>query len=280
MESALFAIRQYLPSFPAAERRIAASVLEDPKKAIHCNITELAKQSGTSQAAIVRFCRRLGMKGYSDFKIRLSQDVFRLSNEHLPQDLTPDTEMDPVRVVKGVIGEIQRNLDRLESICDIHLLIRASELIRSAKYTGLFGIGASGLVAQDLYQKLTRTGFHCTAPVDTDLQIVAAVNLRAGDAAFIVSYSGESPAMLRCAEMAKNNNAGVITLTMESSNSLRAMADIPLLVPSLEPVYRSGATVSRLDQLAVVDMIHFLILSKDPDNAAKALEQTMDATHL
>jgi DNA-binding MurR/RpiR family transcriptional regulator len=50
-------------------------------------------------------------------------------------------------------------------------------------------------------------------------------------------------------------------------------------VPSLEPVYRTGATVSRLNQLAVVDMIYALILSKDPGRAAGALEQTMAATH-
>jgi len=279
MESALFDIRQYLPSMPAAERRIAACVLGDPRKTLHYNVSELARESGASQAAIVRFCRRLGMKGFSDFKLRLSHDVFRFSSEHLPEDMETDAGANPGKIIKGVIGGIQRNLARLESLCDVHLLCGAADRIREARFIGFFGIGASGLVVQDFYQKLARTGFLCAAPLDTDLQITAACNLKPEDLAFVVSYSGESPAMIRCAEMAKKNGAGLVTLTMESANSLRALADIALLVPSLEPVYRSGATVSRLNQLAVVDMIHFLVLSKDPDNAAKALERTMAATH-
>jgi DNA-binding MurR/RpiR family transcriptional regulator len=280
MESALFVIRQYLPSLPAGERKIAAYVLGDPQKALHYKIADLAHQSGVSQAAIVRFCHRLGMKGYSEFKLRLSRDVFNFTNEQLPDDVEGETEADPVHIIKGVIGGIQRNLARLESLCDIHLLYKAAELLRNARFIGFFGIGASGLVAQDFYQKLARTGFLCTAPQDTDLQITAACNLKKEDTAFIISYSGESAAMIRCAEVAKKNVAGLITLTMETDNSLRALADIPLLVPSLEPVYRSGATVSRLNQLAVVDMLHFLILSKERDKVAKALEQTMAATHL
>ena len=280
MESVLFIIRQYLPSLPKAERRIAAFILEDPQKAVHCNVMELARQSGASQAAIIRFCHRLGMNGFSDFKMNLSQDVFRISDEYLPHDLNLNAKTDTAGIIKGVIGGIQRNMARLESLCDVHLLNRAVDLIREARFISLFGIGASGLVAQDLFHKLTRIGFPCAAPVDTHLQITTAVNLKPRDLAFIISYSGESPDMLRCAERAKNNKAGLIALTMETSNSLRAMADIPLLVPSLEPVYRSGATVSRLSQLAVVDMIHFLLLSRGLDGAAHTLEQTMTATHI
>jgi DNA-binding MurR/RpiR family transcriptional regulator len=47
----------------------------------------------------------------------------------------------------------------------------------------------------------------------------------------------------------------------------------------MEPVYRSGATVSRINQLAVVDMIYSLVVSKDLNAAVSALEKTMTATH-
>jgi DNA-binding MurR/RpiR family transcriptional regulator len=206
--------------------------------------------------------------------------VFRIADKPIPVELDLEAGADPAHVVTGVIGGIQRNMAKLESLCDINLLSRTADTIQSARFTGIFGIGASGLVAQDFCQKLIRIGHLCSAPVDTHLQITAACNLTASDAAFIVSYSGESPAMLACAEWAKKNNAGLITLTMDSANSLRGMADIPLLVPPLEPVYRSGATVSRLNQLAMVDMVYTLILSKDPDGAAMALDRTMAATHL
>jgi DNA-binding MurR/RpiR family transcriptional regulator len=279
MESALFTIRQYLPDLPSAERRIAEYVLAEPRKVIHYNITELARQSGVSQAAVVRFCRRIGTAGYSDFKIRLSQDVFRTSDDRFLPDLELASDMDPTQVVKGVIGGMQRSLARLESLSDASLLNRTVELVRSARVTHIFGVGASGLVAQDLYQKLVRIGVPCSCCQDTDLQITAACNLKQEDAAFIISYSGENSAMIACAEWAKKKGASLVTLTMESANTLSRSADIPLLVPSVERIYRIGATVSRLSQLAVIDMIFSLILSRDLDRAISALEETMIATH-
>jgi DNA-binding MurR/RpiR family transcriptional regulator len=279
MESALFAIRQYLPRFPAAEKKVAEYILGESKNVLHYNITELARRSGVSQAAIVRFCRRIGTGGFADFKLRLSHDVFRTSDERFLPDLELESDMDPVLVVKGIIGGIQRSMARLESLTDIPLISRSADLIRSARMNHIFGIGASGLVAQDLFQKLTRIGIPCSCVQDADLQITAACNLQTEDTAFIVSYSGETPAMITVSRWARKKGARMITLTMETENTLRASADIALLVPSVERVYRAGATLSRITQLAVIDMIYSLLISKDLNTAIMAMEATMTATH-
>jgi DNA-binding MurR/RpiR family transcriptional regulator len=279
LDSILFTIRECLPRLSRAERKAADYILAEPKKVVYCNIAELAKQSEVSQAAIVRFCRRIGVGGYSDFKIRLSHDVFRISaDRYLPtQDL--EREKDPAAVVRDVIGSIQRSMAWLESLSDIHLLSTAAELIGKARITAIFGVGASSLVAQDLYQKLLRIGIPCSAPLDTDLQITAACNLKEHDAAMIVSYSGETPAMLAAGEWAKKKGAAVITLTGEAPNTLRGYARVPLLVPSTEQVLRPGAMVSRISQLVVVDMLYSLLLAKNLNAAVQALEETLVATH-
>jgi DNA-binding MurR/RpiR family transcriptional regulator len=168
---------------------------------------------------------------------------------------------------------------RLESLIDIPLIKRSTERIRTTRMNYIFGIGASSLAAQDLAQKLIRIGIPCSCFPDTDLQITAACNLHPEDTAFIVSYSGETPALITVSQWARTKGAVVISLTMETENTLRKSADIALLVPSMERVYRSGATVSRLTQLAVIDMIYSLLISKDLNSAIMALEQTMAATH-
>jgi DNA-binding MurR/RpiR family transcriptional regulator len=279
MESALFTIRNFLPDLPAAEKKAAEYVLAEPMKVVHYNITELARRSGVSQAAIVRFCRRIGMKGFPEFKFRLSQDVFRISDERYLPDFELESGMDPSLVVKGVIGGIHRNMDKLETLCDVHYLGKAVAIIRKARLTAIFGIGASALAAQDLYQKLLRIGFPCANTPDSHLQITAACNLKPGDAAFVISYSGETSEMLSCASIAKREGASVITLTMESENTLKSYSDAALLVPSLERIYRTGATVSLINQIAIIDMIYFILVSEDLDSSIRALEETMAATH-
>ena len=279
MESALFAIRQFLPELPQAELKVAEYVLSEPKKVIHYNITELARRSGVSQAAVVRFCRHIGIDAFSDFKLRLSHDVFRTSDERFLPDLELESDMNPAMVVKGIIGSIQRSTARLESLVDIHMLEKAVDVIQSARVNHCFGVGASNLVALDMYQKLIRIGLPCSCSQDTDLQIVAACNLRPEDAALIISYSGENPVMIRVAEWARSKGAKIITLTMETENTIRKFGDIPLVVPADERVYRPGATVSRINQLTVVDMIFSILISKNLNNTILSIEETMGATH-
>jgi DNA-binding MurR/RpiR family transcriptional regulator len=253
--------------------------LGESRNVLHYNLAELARRSGVSQAVIVRFCRRIGAGGFADFKLRLSHDVFRSSDDRFLPDLELESDMNPALVVKGVIGGIQRSMARLESLVDIPALSRAAELIRSARINHIFGIGASGLAAQDLAQKLTRIAFPCSCFQDADLQITSACNLRKEDLAFVISYSGETPAMLAVAKWARKKGAVLISLTMETENTLRRSADVTLLVPSTERIYRSGATVSRINQLAVIDMIYTLLVSRDLDRSINALEETMAATH-
>ncbi|MDR2767164.1 MAG: MurR/RpiR family transcriptional regulator [Treponema sp.] len=279
MESLLFAIRENLPRFPRQERRAADYILAEPKKVLYYNITELAKQSGVSQAAIVRLCRRIGAGGFSNFKLRLSHDVFHSSDERFLPNLDLESDPEPAVVVKNIISGIQRSMGWLESVSDIHRLNQAVDLIRGARLNYVFGVGAPSLVAQDLYQKLLRIGIPCSAPLDTDLQITAACNLRPEDRAIVISYSGETPAMLAVAEWAVKKGAPLVSLSMESENTLRKKADCALVVPPAERVYRSGAMVSRITQLAVIDMIYSLLLSKDLNNTILALEETMNAAH-
>jgi DNA-binding MurR/RpiR family transcriptional regulator len=279
MESALFAIREYLPVFPEAERRVAEYVLAEPRRVLHYNVAELSRQSGVSQAAVVRFCRRIGTDSYADFKMRLSHDVFKNSDERFVPDLELESDSKPVTVVKGIIGGLQRSLARLETMIDIHALESASLLVTAARTTCVFGVGASGLVAQDLYQKLLRIGLPCIQSADTDMQITTSCNLRPGDVAFVISYSGETPAMAAVARQARQRGAPVISLTMDGDNTIKSLADIALVVPALERVYRTGATTSRVNQLAVVDMLYGIIISRNLNEAIAAIERTMAATH-
>jgi DNA-binding MurR/RpiR family transcriptional regulator len=129
-------------------------------------------------------------------------------------------------------------------------------------------------------QKLVRIGILCSNSQDADLQITAACNLKKEDTACIISYSGENSAMIIVSEQAKKKGAAIITLTMESENTLRKAADISLVVPSLERVYRIGATISRINQFAVIDMLYSMLVSRDLDNCIMAFEQTMAATHV
>ena len=60
---------------PDALARIADVILSEPEVAVRASMSELAELTGSGEASIVRFCRRLGFDGYSSFKLSLASDI-------------------------------------------------------------------------------------------------------------------------------------------------------------------------------------------------------------
>ena len=279
IEGALVAVNARLDTLSESERKIADYIFREPKKAIHLNVRELAKQSGSSQAAVIRFCKRIGFDSFSTFKIRLARDVFRDSDERYIPDLDLESEISPAKVVKGVIDRTQRSLSALESTLDPSSVQEAVELMLNATSTILFGVGASGVVAYDFMQKLTRLGLPVYYTSDTDLQLTAGSTIQKNQIAMIISYSGENKNMIEVARLVKSRKIPLITITMDSRNTIRSYADTALLVPSTEKLYRQGAATSRINQLAVIDILYSLMVSNNLDDSITAIESTMKATH-
>ena len=75
LTNTLLHIRGTFPSLRPAEKRVAQVILDNPRAAVHFSITELAKRAEVSDATVVKFCKRLGYRGYQEFKILLAQDV-------------------------------------------------------------------------------------------------------------------------------------------------------------------------------------------------------------
>jgi len=72
-EGAIEKIKQAIPTLADAERRIASFIVTSPQKALHLNISELARQANTSPAAVVRFCRHVGAENIATLNFGLQK---------------------------------------------------------------------------------------------------------------------------------------------------------------------------------------------------------------
>lgn len=279
VEGALVAVNAHLHLLSESERKIAEYICKEPRKALHFNVRELAKQSNSSQAAVVRFCKRTGFDSFRDFKLRLARDVFRDSDDRYIPDLDLESEANPSCVIRGIVDRTQRSLSSLVATLDPLSVEKAVSLLTSSSSIILFGVGASGVVAYDFMQKLTRLGLSVYFASDSDLQLTRASTMQTTQVAFVISYSGENTTMIEVVEIAKNRSVPVISLTMDTNNTVRSTASIALLIPSTEKIYRPGATTSRINQLTVIDILYSLMLSHNLEDSIAALETTMEATH-
>ncbi|MBL8968795.1 MAG: SIS domain-containing protein, partial [Spirochaetaceae bacterium] len=155
----------------------------------------------------------------------------------------------------------------------------AARAILAARSVAAFGVGASGLVAYDLTQKLFRLGVPCSFAFDPHLQATAACGLRPDDVAIAVSYSGRTESVVRAAEEARRSGAKVLAVTILGGTPLAKLADVVLPIPATEAVFRQGASMSRITQLVVVDILYATLVSRDIERAIPLIERSMRATH-
>ena len=252
-------IRASLPALPPAEQRVAKLVLADPRAFASLPVVELAERSHVSKPTVVRFCRSVGYDGLADFKLKLAGTV----NEGVPfVHRAVDEDDKPHDIVVKVIDNAVSALLRYRNEAADHAFDLAIEaLAQACRHKGrveVYGVGNSGIVAQDAQHKFFRLGVTATAISDGHVQVMSATMLSPGDCAVIISNSGRSRDLLDAEDIAHRKGATTILITASASplahmanghNRLLLAADHP------EDHDRYSPMVSRLLHLTIVDIL-------------------------
>ncbi|GAK03767.1 sialic acid utilization regulator, RpiR family [Geomicrobium sp. JCM 19037] len=273
----LVRIREAMPSIKRAERNAARYILEHPEKVITMSVKQLADASGSSQAAIIRMCKGIGLEGFQELKVRIAGDLQMRdqSNTITYQEIRAD---DGAEVLMRNISE--NNIFSIKEtlhILDEQAISKAIQALHRAERIEFYGAAASQLIAQDAQQKFIRINKPCTAYQDMHMQITSSVTLTSEDVAFAISYSGETRHILHAIQNAKKRGATTIALTRYGSNSLSDLVDIPLYTSSSEAEIRSSASSSRIAQLNVIDILFTGVAAINYDESVDYLNETREA---
>lgn len=245
-------IERAFDGLSVAERRVAEYVLEHPSKVIHMSVSEFAALVGVSEATIVRLCQRIGFKGYHDLRLRLASEV-TVPRRNMYESITRD---DSIRAImeKSFALYVQSLRDTL-AILDVGEIERAIEAILGASKVQLYGAGGSGGIASVAYEKLLRVGVFASVCTDPHTQTVLAAMLGPGDVAIGISHSGSSMETVKAVSLAKDAGATTIGITNRSQSPLAKIVDIRLTTGAQETPLGPEAGVSRIAQVAIVDVL-------------------------
>src|SRR5580704_10397392 len=219
-----------LPSLNPTERLIAEYVLADPERVISSSIAEMRQGSGASVGSIVGFCRRLGLKGFANFKIALARELAQggLSAAQVQQNGS---------VFEKVFHFHAQSLMETLRINPSETLERAAHAIENARRIELFSIGISYPVAYTAFCKFHLIGLPASTEFDSHMQLIAATQLRKGDLAFGVSCSGNTRETVECLQVARSKGATTICLTNSMKSEIVRYADLALYAPPSEVKY-------------------------------------------
>jgi len=256
-------IRASIPALPPAEQRVAKLLLSDARSFATLPVSELAERAHVSKPTVVRFCRSVGYDGLADFKLKLAGSV----NEGVPfvhRSVDDDDKAGDivVKVIDNAVAAMlrYRNAAASQSIeRAIVALAEAGARSNEGRRIEFYGVGNSGIVAQDAQHKFFRLGVTATAVSDGHMQVMSATMLKPGDCAVVISNSGRSRDLLDVADIARRRGAMVIVITASGSPLAREAQQgahhILLAADHPEDADRYSPMVSRLLHLLIIDIL-------------------------
>jgi RpiR family carbohydrate utilization transcriptional regulator len=257
--SMLERVKASLPALPPAEQRVAKLLLNDPRGFASLPVSELAERAHVSKPTVVRFCRSVGYDGLTDFKLKLAGTV----NEGVPFiHRAVDEDDKPAELIVKVIDNAVAALLKYRNAAAGHAVERAIEALAAAarahRRIEFYGVGNSGIVAQDAQHKFFRLGVNTFACSDGHVQLMSATMLGPGDCAVVISNSGRSRDLLDAADVARRKGATVIVITASASplaQEAQAHNQVLLAADHPEDFDRYSPMVSRLLHLTIVDIL-------------------------
>ncbi|RQO62692.1 transcriptional regulator [Paucibacter sp. KBW04] len=252
-------VKAALPALPPAEQRVAKLLLNDARGFANLPVSELADRAHVSKPTVVRFCRSVGYDGLADFKRKLAGSV----NEGVPfVHRAVDEDEKPGDLIVKVVDNAVAALLHYRNDAASHAFERAinalAESARNNRRIEFYGVGNSGIVAQDAQHKFFRLGINTAACSDGHVQLMSATMLQAGDCAVVISNSGRSRDLLDAAEIARKKGATIIIITASGSPLAalgQSQGQILLAVDHPEDYDRYSPMVSRLLHLIAVDIL-------------------------
>ena len=248
-------IKASLPSLAPAEQRVGKLVLADPRAFANLPVTELADRAHVSKPTVVRFCRSMGYDGLSDFKLKLAGSVSEgVPFIHRSVDADDKTSDVAVKVIDNTVAAFLKYRNDASAFALEHAAQALADTHKSGRRIEFYGVGNSGIVAQDAQHKFFRLGLNTIAYSDGHMQVMSASMLQPGDCAVIISNSGRTRDLMDACDIAKKRGATTIVITasgspLASSGHIHLTADHPEGYDTYSPM------VSRLLHLLIIDIL-------------------------
>jgi DNA-binding MurR/RpiR family transcriptional regulator len=274
----LLKIRGMLEQMSVIERKLADFILDNAHLLRDYSSQQLADAVGTSQSSVVKFCQKLGYKGYPDLKLAVSEAVITastLQRDH--QELEP-SENNLQALVEQLQFTLHNHLRGILEINDEKVLLDAANLLSQADKVLIAGFATAGIVAHDMQFRLLQLGKLALLHSDPALSLQLANTLNSNSVILLISESGQNSDLVKLARFAKQHSIPLISLTSFKSNALSNTANVALYALSGDENVRINPILVQLAQQHLCHILYLLLCQRQ--NNDHQLEENSKLLHL
>lgn len=215
--------------FTKSEQKLARFLLDNPQCMMGDPLSDITQRAGSSNAAMVRLCQKLGYNGFSEFRFSMRQALMTNATDGLEKSES---------TYQDILDTYIRYINQIPLFVNMGEIQRAARTICNAKRLGIWGTNRTALSAQMLSHRLRRMGIFNEVSSDWVVLTDNASILSQGDCYIIFSMKGRGIAAYSSsiAEMVERGCC-VILVTMDPKIPAVQWASqvITLPCPSQDP---------------------------------------------
>ena len=257
-------IQRIYNSFSDKEKAIADYIMQYGDNINNINITDLAREIGTSGATITRFAKKIGCNSFVDMKIKLSS--------HKVEKLA---EVDEDEIFSYAYQYYNEVIERTKMLIDKEAIFKVVSELKKARSIYIYGVGSSGLTGKEMMQRLLRMGFNVHCISDSHMMIINSSIITKDDLVIGLSISGETEEVVHSLRKAKENGAKTVCITSFEGSTVSKYSDLKFIVYNPKFVDRSKFINSQFSAMYLLDLISMVLL-KD-EELSKKMQITVEA---
>ena len=258
-------IKSCYPSLSKTEKKVADYFIEQKGEIIYKTLLEIAKAINVGEATIIRFVKRIGFSGFQELKLEIAKEA------------KPENEENYENYIDRIAANMLETITNTKTVLTQENLDIAIDLIMKSDKLYFYGVGTSGLTANEAQNRFMRMGKIGNAITDNHFQMMYSATCSKNDLVIVFSLSGSTKDIIESVRLAKRENAKIIAVTSYVLSPLSEMADCTLLTTVKENPLDGGSLSGRISQLYMLDLLCTGYALKNKKNVIALKEKTAQA---
>jgi DNA-binding MurR/RpiR family transcriptional regulator len=258
----------YANNLTETEKLLADYILKNQEQVAGMSLDELAKVSFSSISTIHRLCKKIGLNGFKEFKIKFVEELSSKMNKPEIVDINFPFKKDnsQFQIAMNIKQLYIDTLNNTFSFFDTEQLKDAVDLIYNAEIVDVYAVTNNIQTALNFQDKMQGIGRYVNVSLVPMNQVyrAAASNSKNKQVAIILSYSGKTPEIKEIALVLKRKEIETLVICSAQENYLTKLFNYHIFVSSKENLKKKISHFSsHIATQYVLDVIFSCIFNKD-----------------
>lgn len=207
------------------ERHIVEYIIENPEIIFKVTANELAKLTYTSSSTIVRFCKKVGTKGFPDFQLQFALEYKESNLKNQLQNVVVGDNKEFIDQVHSIPFIYEEALIETQKRFNMEDLVEIIDWLKGASRIDVYGVDMNYYIAQQVCAKWNEIGISASAYNSVNYHLLNNTKSNSTTVSFVISHTGKNKAIIDIAKAIKSFNQKVIAISGTKRNELAMLAD-------------------------------------------------------